>query len=100
LGQHNSLGFGLGQPTFVTSISSDLPSSPDKVFDGNYGFELYYKIQVADRIAVTPVVFYLSAPRGGLTQAPFLSKNLLANPSKGDASLSAFGALIQATLKF
>jgi Carbohydrate-selective porin, OprB family len=100
LGQHNSLGFGLGQPTFVTSISSDLPSSPDKVFDGNYGFELYYKIQVADRIAITPVVFYLSAPRGGLTQAPFLSKNLLANPSKGDASLSAFGALIQATLKF
>ena len=75
--QGNSLGFAIGQPTFITSQSDGTPN------DGQYALEAYYKMQVTDNIAVTPSVFYLSAPQG-----------------QTDKNLSTFGALVQTTFRF
>lgn len=73
----NSFGVAVGQPTFVTS------SNGNDANDGQYAFEAYYKMQVTDNIAVTPAVFYLSAPRG-----------------ETDRGLDTFGALVQTTFRF
>lgn len=73
----NALGVAIGQPTFVTSLNDG------NVNDGQYAFEAYYKMQVTDNIAVTPSVFYLSAPMG-----------------ETDKNLSTFGALVQTTFRF
>lgn len=73
----NSLGFAVGQPTFITSQNNGTPN------DGQYAFEAYYKVQVSDNISVTPSVFYLSAPQG-----------------QTDKNLDTFGALIQTTFRF
>jgi carbohydrate-selective porin OprB len=73
------------------------------VFDGNYAMELFYKFQVSDNIAVTPALFYLSAPRGELTTAGGLgnaANTVLTAPQKGNASFGTFGALVQTTFKF
>jgi carbohydrate-selective porin OprB len=75
--QGNSLGFAIGQPTFITSQKDGTPN------DGQYALEAYYKMQVTDNIAVTPSVFYLSAPQG-----------------QTDKNLSTFGALVQTTFRF
>lgn len=75
--QGNALGVALGQPTFVTNLDKGTPD------DGQYAFEAYYKFQVSDNIAVTPSVFYLSAPRGQF-----------------DKGLDTFGALVQTTFRF
>ena len=77
----NVLGFALGQPVFATSLSGD--ATPH---DGNYAFELWYKIQATDHISVTPAVFYLSRPDGQDT------------PS--GKSLNNFGAVLKTTFKF
>jgi carbohydrate-selective porin OprB len=55
----NALGFAVGQPVFATSLTGD--ATPH---DGNYAFELWYKIQATDHISVTPALFYLSRPDG------------------------------------
>lgn len=73
----NSLGFAVGQPTFITSQQNGTPD------DGQYAFEAYYKVQVTDNISVTPSVFYLSAPQG-----------------QSDKNLDTFGALVQTTFRF
>jgi hypothetical protein len=96
----NALGFAFGQPTFVTKISTSLNNAPNQVFDGNYAMELFYKFQVSDNIAVTPALFYLSAPRGELTDASALGASVLTSPGKGSASFGTFGALVQTTFKF
>jgi hypothetical protein len=75
LAKGNALGFAVGQPTFVTK-QNDVNAQ-----DGNYAFEAYYKMQVTDKIAVTPAVFYLSNPTG-------------------TDGLDTFGALVQTTFKF
>ena len=53
----NKAGMAVGQPTFVTATRNG--TTP---FDGNYAWEWFYKFQVSDNIAVTPVLFYLSNP--------------------------------------
>jgi hypothetical protein len=73
----NSLGFAVGQPTFIMSQQNGTPN------DGQYAFEAYYKVQVTDNISVTPSVFYLSAPQGQI-----------------DKNLDTFGALVQTTFRF
>ena len=73
----NALGMAVGQPTFVTSLNGGDAN------DGQYALEAYYKMQVTDNIAVTPSVFYLSAPQG-----------------QTDKNLSTFGALVQTTFRF
>jgi len=53
----NTAGMAVGQPTFVTSTRNG--TTP---YDGNYAWEWWYKFQVSDNIAVTPMFFYLSNP--------------------------------------
>jgi len=53
----NTAGMAVGQPTFVTSTRNG--TTP---YDGNYAWEWWYKFQVSDNIAVTPMLFYLSNP--------------------------------------
>ncbi|MCX5946664.1 MAG: iron uptake porin [Cyanobacteria bacterium] len=77
----NSLGLALGQPVFATGLSAD--QTPD---DGNYAFELWYKFQATDHIAITPAIFYLSRPEGQNTPA--------------GQSFDNFGALVKTTFKF
>ena len=58
----NALGMAVGQAPFATSLKGgDTPN------DGSYVWEWWYKVQVTDKIAVTPALFYLSRPLGGDT---------------------------------
>ncbi|MEB3165034.1 MAG: iron uptake porin, partial [Cyanobacteriota bacterium] len=96
----NVLGFAVGQPTFVTALTGDDGDDID-VNDGNYAFELYYKFQVTDNIAVTPSLFWLSRARGALTNAGASAASALADPGISDGdTLGTFGGLIQTTFKF
>ena len=82
----NQIGFALGQPTFVTAVNGQAAN------DGNYVFELYYKIQATNALSVTPTLFYLSRPRGEETVAPGI-------PSTASPSFDALGALVELTFK-
>ncbi|MFM9110315.1 MAG: iron uptake porin, partial [Prochlorococcaceae cyanobacterium] len=81
----NALGMAFGQPTFITDASRD---KNNRVFstDGNFAWEWWYKFQVTDNISVTPAIYYLSRPLGGLTG--------------NNATLNNFGGLIKTTFKF
>jgi hypothetical protein len=96
----NTLGFAVGQPTFVTGLTGDDGDDID-VYDGNYAFELYYKFQVTDNIAITPALFWLSRARGALTFAGATAGGAIADPgiSNGD-TLGTFGGLVQTTFRF
>jgi hypothetical protein len=96
----NALGFAVGQPTFITSITG--PNGEDiDTNDGNYAFEVYYKFQVTDNIAVTPSLFWLSRPRGALSSAAATPKAVLADPGFSNGSdLNTLGGLIQTTFRF
>ena len=96
----NALGFAIGQPTFVTAITGDNGDGIDS-YDSNYAYEVYYKFQVTDAIAITPAVFWLSRARGELTNAASSANGALSgnDVSNGD-TLGTFGALIQTTFKF
>jgi hypothetical protein len=78
----NTLGMAVGQPTFVTNDDGN-----DKVNDGNYAWEWWYKFQVTDNISVTPAIFYLSAPLGQ-------------DQKGGGDSFTNFGGLVKTTFKF
>jgi hypothetical protein len=82
----NQIGFAVGQPTFVTAVNGQAAN------DGNYVFELYYKIQATNYLLVTPTLFYLSRPRGEESVAPGM-------PSTGNPSFDALGALVELTFK-
>ena len=86
LAKSNQLGIAIGQPTFVTAVNNK------SARDGNYAFEIYYKIQATDNIIITPGLFYLSRPRGADTQAPGMSSSTY-------PSFDALGALVEFTLK-
>uniref|UniRef100_UPI000E0FC666 carbohydrate porin n=1 Tax=Synechococcus sp. N5 TaxID=2575515 RepID=UPI000E0FC666 len=60
----NNAGMAVGQPVFATDLrGGDTPA------DGQFLWEWWYQFQVTDNISVTPAVFYLSRPMGGLTPA-------------------------------
>jgi hypothetical protein len=96
----NALGFAVGQPTFITSLTGADGGNID-TNDGNYAFELYYKVQVTDNIAVTPSLFWLSRARGAMTTGGSSATNVINEPnfSSGDG-LGTFGGLVQTTFKF
>ena len=96
----NALGFAVGQPTFLTAANASGSGDLD-VADGNYAFELYYKFQVTDNIAVTPSLFWLSRARGQLTNSAAGTNAALLDQgiSNGD-SLGTFGGLVQTTFRF
>lgn len=77
----NALGVALGQPVFATSLTGDVTPR-----DGNYAFELWYKVQATDHISITPALFYLSRPEGQETPA--------------GQSFADFGALVKTTFAF
>ncbi|MFM7266088.1 MAG: carbohydrate porin [Cyanobium sp.] len=77
----NALGLALGQPVFASDLSDG--RTPH---DGNYAFELWYKVQATDHISVTPAIFFLSRPEGQLTPSVQSYTNL--------------GALVKTTFQF
>ncbi|MFL0749987.1 MAG: carbohydrate porin, partial [Prochlorococcus sp.] len=86
----NVFGMAVGQPTFLTAL--DLDSDSDvELYDGNYAWEWWYKIQVTDNISVTPALYYLSRPNGHLTNGI---------TGTGDETFSNFGGLVKTTFKF
>jgi hypothetical protein len=96
----NALGFAVGQPTFITSLTG-LDGEDIDTNDGNYAFEVYYKFQVTDNIAVTPSLFWLSRPRGALTTAGSSAKTVITDPSFSDGDdFGTLGGLIQTTFRF
>ena len=96
----NALGFAVGQPTFITSLTG-IGGDDIDTYDGNYAFELYYKFQVTDNIAVTPSLFWLSRPRGALSSAASSAKAVISDPTFSDGEgLGTLGGLIQTTFKF
>ncbi|MFM7266860.1 MAG: iron uptake porin [Cyanobium sp.] len=96
----NALGFAVGQPTFITSLTG-LDGGDIDTNDSNYAFEVYYKFQVTDNIAVTPSLFWLSRPRGALSAADSSVKAVINDPSFSNGSdLKTLGGLIQTTFRF
>jgi len=96
----NALGFAVGQPTYITSLTGVDDEDLD-VNDSNYAFEVYYKFQVTDNIAVTPALFWLTRPRGALSNAASSLSAAVKDPGvSDDFSLRSFGGLIQTTFKF
>ena len=96
----NALGFAVGQPTFITSLTG-IDGDDIDTNDGNYAFEVYYKFQVTDNIAVTPSLFWLSRPRGALTTTGSSAKTVITDPSFSDGDdLGTLGGLIQTTFRF
>ena len=57
----NSLGFAVGQPTWVSKTTGD-DAAADSEDDPGYAYELFYKFQVTDNITVTPALTYLTKP--------------------------------------
>jgi len=57
--QGNYLGTAVGQPTFISSNDAFLESD-----ESTFAWELWYKFQVTDNIAVTPAYFYIENPSG------------------------------------
>ena len=55
----NYLGTAVGQPTFVSANDSFMETD-----DSTFAWELWYRFQVTDNIAVTPAFFYISNPSG------------------------------------
>jgi hypothetical protein len=88
----NTLGFGIGGPEWVTSqVNGAAPN------DGNMAMELWYKFQVTDNIAVTPAIFYLSRPFGGLTGT---AANYGGLQSDANPTFGTFGYLLKTTFRF
>ncbi len=105
-----SLGAAFGMPTKTTNSDGDTvcrvwfpPSCPGggakpagnfhQPDDANFAFEVYYKMQLTDQIAITPALFWLNRPLGQYT--------INDGPgSKDSGSLSSLGYLVQATFRF
>jgi hypothetical protein len=106
----NSLGFAFGQPTRTTNSDGDTVCTvwfppacrsvgvhPEGNFhdpdDGGFAYELYYRIQVTDNLALTPSLFWFTRPLGQYT--------LNSGPGTDNSgSLRALGYLVQATFRF
>ncbi|WP_415399760.1 iron uptake porin [Synechococcus sp. W4D4] len=83
----NTGGFAIGQPTFVTSTRNG--TTP---FDAGYVMEGFYKFQVSDNIAVTPVLFYMSNPSSAGAG--------YAQTSNQGSNLGVFGGALTTRFKF
>jgi Carbohydrate-selective porin, OprB family/S-layer homology domain len=81
----NSAGVAVGQPSFVTATRNG--ATP---FDGNYAWEWWYKFQVTDKIAVTPLLFLLTNPSSAGTQGTDTTAT----------NGGVFGGLVTAQFKF
>ena len=57
----NSLGFAVGQPTWVSKTTGD-DAAADSEDDPGFAYELFYKFQVTVNITVTPALTLLTKP--------------------------------------
>ena len=55
----NDFGMAVAQPVFATALTGGVAPN-----DGNYVWEWWTKIQITDKISVTPALIYLSRPLG------------------------------------
>ena len=85
----NELGFAVGGPQSVSGEVGGLVPN-----DGGVALELWYSLQLTDRITLTPGVFYLSRPFGQLTGS---GANF---GGTGTSSFGTIGALIKSTIRF
>ncbi|MDM7960116.1 MAG: iron uptake porin, partial [Synechococcus sp. WH 8007] len=83
----NVAGLAVGQPTFVTSTRNG--TTP---FDAGYVWEGFYKFQVSDNIAITPVLFYMSNPSSAGAG--------YAQTSDQGSNLGVFGGALTTRIKF
>jgi carbohydrate-selective porin OprB len=61
--------------------------------DAGYAFELFYRIQVTDNLAVTPSLFWFTRPLGQYT--------INSGPGTDESgTFRALGYLVQATFRF
>ena len=77
----NDFGVAVAQPVFATALSGGAGAN-----DGNYVWEMWYKVQLTDKISITPALIYLSRPLGQVTPAA--------------ESFSQFGALVKTSFRF
>lgn len=92
-----SLGFAIGSPTYVGSLTS---STSSKVSDGLIAAELYYRIQLTNHIQIVPAIFWISRPRGAMTASTDAVAAIEQPGSNDAASLSTLGSLVQVTVRF
>ena len=81
----NSLGFAVGQPTWVGKVTDDDGALGNIEDTPGYAWELFYKFQVTDNITVTPAVTWLTKP--------------FSNDTDLD-DVDALSALVKTTFKF
>ena len=77
----NDFGIAVAQPVYATTMTGGVNAN-----DGNYVWEWWYKVQVTDKISVTPALIYLSRPLGQRTPA--------------NATFDQMGALVKTTFRF
>ncbi|MCT0225113.1 carbohydrate porin [Synechococcus sp. CS-1328] len=97
LGLGNSLGFAVGSPAHVTAIQAPGLTS---INDRGLAYELSYRIEISDRLSLTPAVFWLSRPRGAMTATADRFEALLSPAPSGNPSLGVWAGVIRTTLRF
>lgn len=96
-GPGNSLLMAMGAPAHVTRLEGQ---DRYPINDAGLAFELATRILLTDTFSLTPAVFWLTRPRGAMTATADLSEAVEAPERNSNASLSAWGALVRATLRF
>jgi hypothetical protein len=96
-GAGSSLSMAVGAPTHVSRIEGQNDSTID---DSGLAFELATLIRLSDGFSLTPAVFWLTRPRGAMAATTSLSEALLPAAGGEEPSLSVWGALVRATLRF
>ena len=84
-----SLGLAVGQPTFLSRTAQGQPAD-----DATMAWEGWYRLQISDRVSITPAVFYLSEYLGQL------GRQAVGQAAGGSLSLSNLGALVKTTIRF
>ncbi|MEB3317906.1 MAG: carbohydrate porin [Cyanobacteriota bacterium] len=96
-GSGNSLSLALGAPAHVTRLEGLAGLDGE---DPGLAFELATRIRISDGFSVTPAVFWLTRPRGGMATTASLGE-ALGHEGTGEAgSLGVWGALVRGTLRF
>jgi hypothetical protein len=93
----NSVSLAVGAPAHVTRLDGVDNRGVD---DSGLAFELATLIRLSDGFSLTPAVFWLTRPRGAMAGTTSLSEALLPAAGGEEPSLSVWGALVRATLRF
>ncbi|MFN7677854.1 MAG: hypothetical protein ACK5QW_04565, partial [Cyanobacteriota bacterium] len=96
-GVGNTVLLAVGAPAHVIGVDG---LDDVRFNDSGLALELATVIRLSDGFSLTPAVFWLSRPRGAMADTISLSQALAPAGSAGDPSLSVWGALVRATLRF